>query len=150
MKRFRFRLESVRSLRDLAERRAREGFGLAQQTVADATAHLRAAEQARIQLAESLSTARASVFRPVEQIAGFGALRQAERTEAEFTRRLTVAQQGLAQARERWLASRRDLQVMQRLEERARLAHRTESDKAEQSLLDELASLATARPSFLP
>jgi len=33
MKRFRFRLASVLSLRELAERRAREGFGQAQQAV---------------------------------------------------------------------------------------------------------------------
>lgn len=150
MKRFRFRLASVLSLRELAERRAREGFGQAQQAVADAAAHLRAAGQARLQLADSLSGARAAVFRPVEQIAGFGALRQAERVETECGRRLAAAQQGLAQARERWLASRRDLQVMQRLEERARLTHRNEADRAEQTLLDELASLASARPSFIP
>jgi flagellar FliJ protein len=150
MKRFRFRLASVRSLRELAEGRARENFGRAQKTVADATDHLRAAEQTRIQLTASLSGARATVFRPVEQIAGFGALRQAGQAEAEAARRLAAAQQSLAQARELWLASRRDLQVMQRLEERARLAHRTEADRAEQSLLDELAALATARPSFFP
>ena len=150
MKRFRFRLSSVLSLRDLAERRARENFGRAQQVVAEATTHLRTAEQARLQLTESLSGARAAVFRPIEQIAGFGALRQAERAEAECANRLTAARQSLAQARERWLASRRDLQVIQRLEERARLAHRTEADKAEQSLLDELAALASARPSFSP
>ncbi len=150
MKRFRFRLASVRSLRELAERRARENFGHAQQAVTEASANLQAAEQARLRLADSLAGTRATTFRPVEQIAGLGALRQAERAEAESARRLTVAQQNLAQARERWLAARRDLQVMQRLEERARLAHRTEADKAEQTLLDELAALATARPSFTP
>jgi flagellar export protein FliJ len=48
-------------------------------------------------------------------------------------------------AREGWLNARRALQVMQKLEERARLAHRDASDKAEQTLLDEIASMTLAR-----
>ena len=43
------------------------------------------------------------------------------------------------------LSARRALQVMQKLEERARLAHRDATDKAEQTLLDEIASMTLAR-----
>lgn len=151
MKRFRFRLESVLALRSLAERSGRERFGAAQQLLAAALAALRAAEARRLALAEALSASRqGSSFRPAEQAAGLAALRSAELEIEAAARRHAEAVAASAKAREEWLAARRRLQVVERLEERARRAHREASDKAEQALLDELASLAAARSNLSP
>lgn len=147
MKRFRFRLEAVLGLRALAERAARERFGAAQQRLAAALAELRAAEQRRLALAEALAGSRAGSFRPAEQVGGLLALQEAERVERDSAKRHAEARLASDRAREEWLAARRRLQVVERLEERARRAHREAADKAEQALLDELASLAAARTS---
>jgi len=145
MKRFRFRLESIRNLRDVAERKAREGFGLAQQQVLLAQQAVEAAEVRRSELNAAISSARAGSFRPSEQVSGLAALVQADREVAEAGRKLGEVEKARDLAREGWLTARRALQVMQKLEERARLAHREASDKAEQTLLDEIASMTLAR-----
>ncbi len=150
MKRFRFRLEAVRGLRALAERSARERFGAAQRRVAAALADLRAAEERRLRLAEALATSRGGTFRPADQVGGLLALQEAERAERESAKRHAEARLAGERAREEWLAARRRLQVVERLEERARHAHREAAEKAEQAMLDELASLAAARTSPRP
>ena len=145
MKRFRFRLESIRALRDVAERKAREGFGLAQQQVVLAEQAVQAAEVRRSELNTAITGARAGSFRPADQVAGLAALTQSEREVAEAGRRLGETEKARDLSREGWLNARRALQVMQKLEERARLAHREAADKAEQTLLDEIASMTLAR-----
>ncbi len=145
MKRFRFRLESIRALRDVAERKAREGFGLAQQHVVVAQQAVAAAELRRSELNAAITGARVGTFRPGDQVAGLAALGQADREVAEVGRKLGEAEKARDLAREGWLTARRALQVMQKLEERARLAHREAIDKAEQTLLDEIASMTLAR-----
>lgn len=147
MKRFRFRLESVLGIRALAERSARERFGAAQQRLAAALAELRAAEAARLALADALAASRSGSFRPSDQVGGLLALQASQQAERDAGRRHTEAQGASQRAREEWLLARRKLQVIERLEERARRAHRDAADKAEQALLDELASLAAARTS---
>lgn len=145
MKRFRFRLESVRALREVAEGKARESFGHAQQQVTAAQEAVSAAEHVRAELNDALTGARAGSFRPSEQVAGLAALSQAGLQVAEAVRLLGLAETARDQAREGWLLARRALQVMQKLEQRARLAHREATDKAEQNLLDEIASMTIAR-----
>ena len=147
MKRFRFRLESVRAIRALAERSARERFGLAQQHLAATEAALRAAQLRRVELAEAINAARSGCFRPGEQSSSLSALTLARQAELDATRRRDEATTARERAREDWLAHRRRLQVIERLEEHARLAHREALDKAEQATLDELSSIAAARPS---
>jgi flagellar export protein FliJ len=145
MKRFRFRLESIRALRDVAERKAREGFGLAQQQVRLGQQTLEATEARRSELNAAITSARSGNFRPSEQVAGLAALGQADREVAEARRKLGELEKARDLAREGWLTARRALQVMQKLEERARLAHREACDKAEQTLLDDIASMTLAR-----
>jgi len=145
MKRFRFRLEAVRSIRDLAERRARELFGLALQKTADASASLLTAKHRLIALGESLAGARSGCFRAVDQAGAMAALRVAERGVIETSRLLVEAETARDRVREEWLFARRRLQIIERLEEHARQTHRKAADKAEHNLLDELGSMAAAR-----
>lgn len=145
MKRFRFRLESVRALRALAETAARERFGAAQMRLAAAREAFRLATKRRMRLAEEINAARASAFRPSEQTAALAALGTARLAEHDAARAEAGAVSVVETARGEWLAARRRLQVVQRLEERARRAHQEAADRAEQAQLDELAALAAAR-----
>ena len=145
MKRFRFRLEAVRTLREVAERGQREAFGAAQQRYATAEAAVQAAATARRELLDHVAGTRSGVFRPSEQTAGLEALRQAAHREAAAEKDRQEAATARDQARETWLEARRALQIIERLEEKARAEHREAADKAEQSLLDELASIGAAR-----
>ncbi len=145
MKRFRFRLEAVRGIRDLAERRARERFGLAQQKAAAAAETVRMAKHRLAALGESLAAARTGCFRAADQAGVMATLRVAERGVADTTRLLGEAETARDRIREEWLVARRNLQIIERLEESARHAHREAADKAEQNLLDELGSMAAAR-----
>jgi flagellar protein FliJ len=149
MKRFRFNLEAVLSIRAVTERRAREHFGFAQAKVAEANQHLDQARYQRAALGEALATSRANHFRAVDQAGGMAALRLAERSELEATRLLNEAETARTRIREEWLLARRGLQVIERLEVRARQAHRLAADKLEQTLLDELGSMAAARVAHL-
>jgi flagellar protein FliJ len=145
MKRFRFRLEAVLGIRDLAERRARERFGFAQKKVADATEAVVLAKHRRAEIGAALAAALTGSFRAVDRVGGMAALRVAERGELEAVRLLVEAETARDRVREEWLFARRRLQVIEKLEERARQAHRDAADKAEQNLLDELGSMAAAR-----
>jgi len=145
MKRFRFRLEAVLSIRDLAERRARERFGLAQKKAADAAETLLTAKNRLTTLGESLAGARTGCFRAADQAGVMLTLRIAERGVSDSSRLLVEAETTRDRIREEWLVVRRQLQIIQRLEERARQAHREAADKSEQILLDELGTMAAAR-----
>jgi flagellar export protein FliJ len=145
MKRFRFRLETVRSLRAIAERAARERFVLAQGRLAAALATARAAEQRRLAVAEALAGSRTGCFLPSAQVGGLAALGQAERDAREAERLHQEAVVDSARVREEWLAARRRLQAVERLEERARRAHCEFMEKTEQAQLDEIATIAAAR-----
>lgn len=147
MKRFRFRLESVLSLRAVAETAERERFGVAQRALDAALAERRAAAARRDALAAALAEAASGTFRPAEHAQGLLALDLARRAELDAARLAEQASAARDRARETWLAARRRLQVIERLETRARQAHRDDTDKAEQTLLDELASLSAARAS---
>jgi flagellar export protein FliJ len=150
MKRFRFRLDPILALRALAERSARERLGVAQHALGAAEDLARLAEERRVAVAEALAAARATTFRPAEQAGGLHALATAGRVAQEAARRRDEAAAARDRARPAWGAARRDLQALERLEQRARLAHREAAEKSEQALLDELASLAAARGSRSP
>lgn len=148
MKRFRFRLESVLSLRAVAELAERERFGVAQRELAAALDARRLAAERRDTLARSIAESVAGTFRPAEHSASLRALDLARQAELEAARRAEQATTARDRARETWLAARSRLQVIERLQTRARDAHREAAEKAEQTLLDELASLASARASL--
>jgi flagellar export protein FliJ len=145
MKRFRFRLESILGLRAVAERAALERFAESRRRLSAAAAELHAAGGRRDALADALAATRAGSFRPSIQTAGSLALLDAERAVSEAARRHAEALAASERAREEWLVARRRLGVIERLGERARRAHRETTEKAEQALLDELASIAAAR-----
>lgn len=149
MKRFRFRLEAVLSLRSLAEGSAREAFGRAQRHLAETQAARDAAARRRTELADHLAASRSGLFRPSAQAEGLFALDLARQAENEAARLVSEATAARERARLDWLAARSRLRVIEHLKERAARSHRDAADKAEQTLLDELAALSVNRASPL-
>jgi flagellar export protein FliJ len=147
VKRFRFPLQSVRTLRTWREREAREAFAAAVQALSRAEEALRAGQRRMAETEKVIREGRSSAFRPLEQAAFLTsydrdqvAVRQAEQGRVE-------AQTAMDRARAAWQHARNELRVVEELETRARMTHRLAEDRAEQSLLDEIASIRATRPS---
>lgn len=145
MKRFRFHLESVKTVRSLGEQRAREIFAAELRNLVTADMVLRDARAWREALVEETGGSRAQTFRTGDQTAAIEALASAVATEKNAVKRRELADAALAEARSRWLGCRRELEVIHRLEARARELHREAAEKAEQAILDEHATLNHAR-----
>ena len=149
MKPFRFRLESVRSLRELAEQKEREALGHAAFALREAEEALSQAQTSYHSLAASLASRCEQTFRAVDQSAGIASLRLAE---AEIKRREAKrdeAREARQQAYGSWVESRRALEVIERLAERQKRQHREDTYRAEQAELDEFAGLMAGKESIV-
>lgn len=145
MKKFRFPLRSVATVRSIAELRARERFSKSVQMYVEAENRLKAL---RVRLAEFeaiLRSARSHSFRGADQATFLAAFKadtvQATKLEAEVSN----YRQALEVARQAWLESRRDVRVVENLEGKARLAYRQESEREDQAVLDDRTNAASAR-----
>ncbi len=150
MKRFRFSLQSVATVRSLKELRARENLAASLRAIERAfLAHAKARSQ-REELEQMLRAGSSSRMRAGEQVAFLGALGVAGLAEAE-------ARQAHAEAsaeRDRRVAeyheAARDLKAMEKLEAKARQRYRLAGERAEQNALDEWAGAAIRPGSTLP
>jgi len=145
MKRFRFNLQSVATLRSLRELRARESLAAAIRVCEQVELALADAAARRELLEDLVRSGRAFTMRAAEHVAFVTALRLAAADEV-------AAERGVAQAhalRETRLTeyyeAARGVKVLSNLESRARAAHRLAVEHAEQTALDERASVAAAR-----
>ena len=145
MKKFRFPLRSVATVRSLAELKAREGFAKAVRIFMESDERL---QQARAQLRayeEILRTARGKTFRAADEasfLAGFNdETVRATKLEAD----VATARSAMEVARQAWLESRRDVKVIENLESKARLEHRQEVERENQAAMDDRASALAAR-----
>lgn len=142
MKKFSFNLDSVRQLRADAEQRAQEELG---RTLAAAAA----AHEARALRERTLARAQEQLTRR-EAVAH--ELVQADRDREAATMRLGYAavesQQAEGQvddARAQLLVASQALEVLQKLEERRREAHRTAALKDEEAMVAEITEARAAR-----
>lgn len=145
MKRFRFRLESIRNLRAMREREVRQALAAALNRLNEAEASLAAVHARDAALATALREARTERFNPSVHIAGARAMERLAVEVAEAQKIRHDAMLARHTAHQEWLAARRDLQVLERLEERDRLLHHAEMLRVEQAEIDEFAGLTAAR-----
>ena len=150
MKPFRFPLESVKTMRGLDERLAREAFSAELRALEHAEAALRTARDRRRDIGDSIIASRAVAFTSGELASALAALDIAVQADSEARQARAAASTRLEQARERWTECRRQLELVGRLEHRARLEHRTAGEKAEQTALDELATASFATAVVFP
>jgi flagellar FliJ protein len=149
-KRFEFRLERVRSMRERAEEEAREGLAAAL-AAREAEAARRTAIAA--ELVRARSAQRGAAVGGGASIADMMAhqayLERAERSDQTAERDLSRQDAEVAARRTALQHAARERQVMDKLREKAERDHRAALERAEASLLDELALNAHRRRSAL-
>jgi flagellar FliJ protein len=145
MKRFRFSLRPVAVLRAHREMSAKEVFAHAVQAYGKTQEDL---AQKRAQVAgieAALSAGRQGSFSAADESQALFAYRQECQAEAESERLMLAARGVLEQRRTEYLAARRQVEVVRRLEEKARGRHREEIAHEEQAESDEFASRQSRR-----
>lgn len=149
MKKFRFSLRSVETVRALKEMRAREAFSNALQEHARAQQTLEHVKSDIRALEELLLEERSGALRAPYQGAYIRAheLSLDRQTEAENT--CQEKAKLLDARREEWVLARRDLRVIENLESKARQEFRKEYEREEQALLDDRTSAVTGRAPLL-
>lgn len=139
MKRFRFPLRPVAVLRAHQELRAREAFAASvhayvksEENLAEARARMRRFEEALF----AGRRERFSAAAEAEMLAGY---RRECAAEKESERAMIEAKAAMQQRRTEYLDAHRRLEVVKRLEDKARLHHRQEANREEQAEFDDYA-----------
>ena len=147
MKRFRFPLQSVATLRYWREREAREQFAARVHELNAAEEAHRRSEARLSELEQVVRSARSGTFRPSEQAASLAAYRSEQLEVQRTAAACAEAKTAVDRAREGWQLRRNELRAVEKLEQRARHSHRLENERDEQVLLDEIASMRGPRVS---
>jgi flagellar export protein FliJ len=145
MKPFRFRLESVRSLRELDEQKRREKLAQAAHALREAEDALGQARTAAEALAIALASQSEKAFRAIDKTAALASLSCAE---AEIKRREATREEAVGAKKTAyvaWVEAHQALEVIERLAERQKRHHQQEALRAEQAELDEFAGLLASR-----
>jgi flagellar export protein FliJ len=140
MKRFRFSLQAVAVLRAHREMRAQQVFAGAMQAFnrADEVLVVTRARVARFEA--SIAAGRAQRFSAFEETQALAAYRRDRISEADAERAMLNAQTLMQQRRSEYLEAHRKVEVVKRLEEKARAAHRVASAREEQAEFDDFAT----------
>jgi len=137
MKKFRFTLRSVETVRGLRELRAREAFTAAVRAVRAADAAKTQAREQRERFEVRLVAARQQPLRASEQIAFFQSYQEEFARERKAEEALVAARNEMDRQRGLWIAARRDLRVIENLKAKARETHRLACEREEQSAMDD-------------
>ena len=140
MKRFTFRLERIRQLRERTERERAAALGLAMRTEQERQDTLRRAEQAFERAGESAAeTAEANVL-PAGMLGAFDLARESASARVDVAgRELDAARQQVGEEQDRYGVARRDLRVIDRLKEKRFAAWREADAREDQKQTDSVA-----------
>ena len=145
MKRFRFPLRSVATVRSILELRAKERFSTTVQALIAAKEELAAIRRRLAAMEEVLRSHRAERFRPADEASFLENFRLETVRATRAAADVAAAQSAMEAARAAWLAARRDVRVLENLEVKARDAYRFEVAREEQAALDDRTSALVAR-----
>lgn len=145
MKKFQFTLRSVETVRSIRELRAREIFSASVLAHAAAVAALDDARSRRSKLERLMSDERQGLFKAAEQVSFFVEQQRLKQAEDIADQALGRAIADMNKCRDLWIASRRDVRVIEKLELKARNRHRQDCDREEQAAMDDRAGAAVAR-----
>ena len=148
MKRFRFPLRPVAILRAHKEMIAREAFALSVQAYVKAEEQLATARSRLRSLESELTTGRTRQFDAAAEARALAAYRDECDVEAEADKAMRSAQDLMQQRRLQYLEAHRRVEVVKRLEEKARQAHRHETNREEQAEFDDFATRRFSRRSL--
>jgi flagellar export protein FliJ len=137
MKKFRFNLEPVGTLRNLQEMRASEVFSQANRERAARDTALKNQQLRVAQFVESLIVLRATGLPGSMQASFMSAYRSELADEKTASEALAKASREQEAARLRWVDAHRQVKLIQKLRGRARERFQTEVIRSEQSQLDD-------------
>jgi flagellar FliJ protein len=140
MKRFRFSLRPVAMLRAHRDTRAREAFATAVHLFVQAEEELARTRVRMRALEGALFSGRQQTFRASEAALLLADYRRECANEADVEGRVTTARDEMHRRRDDYLEAHRELEVVQRLEEKARTHHRHEVERGEQAEADDFAN----------
>jgi flagellar FliJ protein len=149
MKRFRFPLRPVAVLRSHHELRAREAFAAAVHAFAQAEATL-ARTRVRLRALEAaLFAERGARFPAAEAAVLLADYRRECAAEVTVEQGVIAARDEMEKRRADYVEAHRRLEIVNRLEQKARATHRRETDREEQAEFDDRAGRRRLQPSFL-
>jgi flagellar FliJ protein len=145
MKKFRFPLRSVATVRSLRELRAREQFSIAVNAYVKAEEYLQMLRGRLAVLEDVLRSGRTRTFRAGDEASFLEAYKTETIAATKASAEVDKARAAVETARQAWLGSRRDLKVVESLEQKARATHRREVEREDQAALDDRTSALAAR-----
>ncbi len=145
MKKFRFPLRSVETVRSIRELRAREQFSFAVHAYVKAEEYLKMLQSRLAALEEILRTGRKRTFRAGDEASFIEAYKAETEVVAKAAIDLEKTRVAMEEARQAWLGARRNLRVVENLEQKARAIHRHESEREDQAALDDRTSALSGR-----
>jgi len=145
MKKFRFPLRSVETVRSIRELRAREQFSLAVHEFVTAEEHLQLLQTRLSELEEILRSGRTRTFRAGDEVTFLEAYKTETTAVAKAAAAVEKARVAMEAARQNWIGARRNLRVIESLEQKAKAIHRHESEREDQAALDDRTSALSAR-----
>jgi flagellar FliJ protein len=149
MKRFRFSLRPVAVLRAHRESRAKEIFAAAVRALTKTEEELAATRQRIAQFEAALFAGRRECFSAAQEANTLTAYRRERVVETQAERAVAAARAAMQQRRVEYLEAHRKLEVVHRLEAKARAAHQLAVNREEQAAFDEFAGRQASRRSAL-
>lgn len=150
MKRFRFSLRPVAILRSHQELKAREAFANSVQAFVKSEQALEVARE-RVRVFETtLTSGRVGQFSADDEIRSLEAYRRECTAESEAQQAVFAAQKAMQQKRVEYVEAHRRLEVVKRLEQKARATHRYETMREEQAEFDDYSNRQFGRRSAEP
>ena len=147
MKKFRFPLRSVATVRALREQRAKEVFSAAVHAYVGAEERVGEIRKRISELEEIMRSERAQTFRASDQVSFLQAHHRETVCEIAAVKVVVQSKVEMERCRLAWLEARRDVRLLENLELKARVAHRGDLEREEQSLLDDRTNALFARAS---
>lgn len=148
MKRFRFPLRPVAILRAHQEMAAREAFAVSVNAFVKAEQALALARERLRRLEAELTSGRNGSFSAAAEIRALTAYRRECAAEGEAEKARREAQDAMQKRRLEYLEAHRKLEVVRRLEDKARRVHQYETMREEQAEFDDFASRHFAQRSL--
>lgn len=145
MKRFRFALRPVAILRAHHEARAREAFGAAVHAFVQTEEALAATRAGVAQFEAALAAGRRDRFSAAGEARALAAYRRECLAETEAEKKVNESRVAMQLRRADYLEAHRRVEVVKRLEEKARAGHRDECNREEQAGYDDFAGRQAAR-----
>jgi len=140
MKPFKFKLESVLTLRERAETEAQQHHAAAGRRLETTLAELNEAEEELKRLTEQLACVQRSSFRPAEREILWNASKYQQELCARLTLKAETARKDLEEKRQALLDARRDHEAMMKMEEKDLQEHTRLAQQEERLMVDDIVS----------